>query len=167
MSELALRKYVADQLTANVTLPTGTGRYKTFSSHRQLLKRDVLGSNVVLQVARMKATEKRLAGARGIGVKLADWSVDLLVVGNGKNADSDADDFSVLVDNVIRVFRQQVTTALPATLTDPQTGATSVLTHIGEEIELETLDPDMEVTQGRILFRARITLSAKEVISPN
>lgn len=166
MSELALRKFVADQLTANIVLPTGTGRFKTFTAHRQMFKREVLGSHVVLQVGRLRALEKRLAGARGIGVKQATWSIDLLVVGNGKDADADGDDFSVLVNSAIKVFRQQASTSLPTTLTDPQTAETSTLTHIGEEIDVETLDPDMEAVQGRILFRSRITLSAIEVISP-
>jgi len=166
VSELALRKYIADQLTADLVLPTGTGRYKTFTAHRQMLKRDVLGSHVVLQVGRLHGLEKRQAGARGIGVKLVDWVIDMLVVANGNNADADGDDFSVLVDNVKKVFRQQSTTVLPATLTDPQTSETSTLTHIGEEIDHETLDPDTEAQQGRILYRARVALTAKEIITP-
>lgn len=165
MTELALRAYIQTQLNANEVLPTGTGRFKTFKAHRQMFKRDVLGANVVLQVGRMHSKEKREAGARGIGKKLLDWSIDLLVVANGKDPDLDADDFSVLVDNTKKVFRQNTSTPLPATLTDPQTSETSVLTHIGEEIDHETLDPDMEATQGRILFRARITMTAKEIIT--
>lgn len=166
MSELALRKFVADQLTADLVLPTGTGRYKNFTAHRQMAKREVLGAHVVLQVGRLHGLEKRQAGARGIGVKLVDWTVDMLVVANGKDPDADGDDFSVLVDNLKKVFRQQSTTTLPATLTDPQTSETSILTHIGEEVEHETLDPDMEAMEGRILFRARLALTAKEIITP-
>lgn len=164
MSELALRKYLADQLTADLVLPTGTGRYKSFTAHRQMLKREVLGAHVVLQVGRMQVRERRMDGARSIGVKEAHWTVDLLVVANGKDADADGDDFSALVDNVKKVFRQKVT--IPATLTDPQTSETSTLTYVGETLDAETLEPDMETVQGRILYRARITLDAREVLTP-
>lgn len=165
MTEFALRSYVQTQLTTNDVLPTGTGRYKSFKAHRRLAKREVLGSNIVLQIGRMRSKEKREAGARGIGKKLLDWTIELLVVGNGKDPDADGDDFDVMVDNTKKVFRQSTTSPLPATLTDPQTGETSVLTHIGEEIDHETLDPDMEAQQGRILFRARLTMTAKEIIT--
>ena len=165
MTELALRTYVQQQLTTNEVLPTGTGRFKTFTAHRQMAKREVLGAHVVLQIGRMSSREKREAGARGIGKKLLDWTIDLIVAGNGNNADADGDDFSVLVDNTKKVFRQSTSSPLPATLTDPQTSETSVLTHIGEVIDHETLDPEMEAPQGRILFRARITMTAKEIIT--
>ena len=165
MSELALRTYMQTQLTTNEVLPTGTGRFKTFTAHRQMLKREVLGGHVVLQIGRMHSHEVREAGARGIGKKRLDWTIDLLVVANGNDADKDADDFAVLVDNTKKVFRQATLTPLPATLTDPQTSETSTLTHIGETIDAETLDPDMTAKQGRILFRARITLTAKEIIT--
>jgi len=156
---------VQTQLTTNEVLPTGTGRYKSFTAHREMLKREVLGSHIVLQIGRMSSHEVREAGARGIGKKRLDWTIELLIVANGKDPDLDADDFSVFVDNTKKVFRQASFTPLPATLTDPQTSEASTLTHIGEKIEHEILDPDMETVQGRILFRARITLTAKEIIT--
>lgn len=174
MSELALRSYIQAQLTANEVLPSGTGRFKSFTAHRHMAKREVLGSHVVLQVGRMRSKETRLAGARGIGTKVIEWTADLLVVANGTSEEpvpptsataSDADDFSTLVEATKEVFRNSSMTPLPATLTDPETSRTSTLTHIGETIDHETLDPDMEAIQGRVLFRAVITVTAKETIT--
>jgi hypothetical protein len=77
---------------------------------------------------------------------------------SGQNADSK---FPSIVDAVTAVLRN---TQMPVTITDPDTGQTSTILEIGEEIDVD-YPPARAIQQQRIYdYRARLTLPIREEI---
>jgi hypothetical protein len=83
--------------------------------------------------------EKRLAAGgnpRGAGLKRSDHAVQVYVLVIDDPSDAHADTaFPNLLNTVMQAFRA---VPLPVTITDPDTGATSRISEIGEDFSVQT-----------------------------
>lgn len=168
MSEIGVREFCRS--TAAATALTHITNFTKVAAFRQLPRRQNLRSTIMVGIGQVVSEEVRgTLGGRGSGIgtgtKKITYAVDLLIVATGAAAASAGDDFTVFLDALKAQFR---TVVLPATVTDPVTGATTQIQRVGEDMHAEAYEPDVDNDEeqedgtGGLIFRAVLTLTVVE-----
>lgn len=161
-SRSAVKKFVIDNtLTA---LPTGITLFKTIATARYEPKVEKLGSTVFCWIGETRRKVSRLSLGRGTGQKLAEWVVDVMVIGTCSDEQNGADQFQSIVDGIAESFEAIVLSPAP-TIVDPVDGGASVVLVIGETWSDVVFRPELTADQGRVVFRAIISLPVIEYLS--
>lgn len=162
MSALAVKEYVRQQLAA-LDVPV------LASVWSQRPKQVPVGEQTVIVITDPDAREARLAGPRAQagnpqsgGAKTVTHRVRLDVYWVAADEQAGGRWFDTLLELIAQTFRG---VALPAALTDPDTGAQSALALIGEEMETHRLEPELDQSvEGLVAFTAEVTLTAVEYV---
>jgi hypothetical protein len=153
MSRLAIKEYCRQQLALlDVPVPCAV--------LVQRPKEIEVGEQAVMVVQVPETKERRLTASRGVGRKelLHRVRLDLYWLAADEQAGGRA--FDGLLEQVDAIFRSA---AIPAAVSDPDTGAASVVVWIGEEIETTVEEPLLdESLAGLVVFAAQKTLPVTE-----
>jgi hypothetical protein len=105
-----------------------------------------------------KYAEERHTMPRLYGQKRVKYALTLWVQLATSNEDLN-NDFDLVIQTIQRILR---TVSIPISLTDSQTGETSVLQTIGEEMSVQHPPPMTSADQRMLLHNATVTVVATE-----
>lgn len=161
-SRSAVKKFVIDN--TSTTIPTGVTLFNTIATFRYEPKITTLGSTIGCWVGETRRKVTRLSLGRGGGQKLAEWQVQLMLIGTSSDEKNGLDQFQAVVDNIAESY-ETINLSPPPTITDPVDGGTSQITIIGETWSDLMYRPEFTGDQGRVVFRAIVTIPISEYLS--
>jgi len=161
-SRSAVKKFVIDNTLT--TLPTGITLFQTIATARYEPKVEKLGSTVFCWIGETKRKVSRLSLGRGGGQKLAEWMVDVMVIATTSDEQNGADQFQTIVDTIAESF-ETINLSPPPVIVDPVDGGVSTVLIIGETWSDVVFRPELTAEQGRVVFRAIISLPVTEYLS--
>lgn len=161
-SRAAVTKFVADN--ANTTIPTNVTLFKTIQVTRHEPKITTLGATVAVWVGETRRQVTRLSLGRGGGQKEAKWNVQLMLIATCSDEINGRDQFQGIVDNIAESY-ETISLSPPPTITDPVDGGSTQILIIGESWSDVEFRPEFTGEQGRVVFRAIITIPITEYLS--
>jgi hypothetical protein len=160
-SRSAVKKFVTDN--TSTTLPSGVSLFSVIQTSRYEPKVATLGATIVCWPGETRRQVTRLSLGRGGGQKLAQWSVQLMIIGTSSDEKNGLDQFQTVVDTIAESY-ETISLSPAPTITDPVDGGTSVITIIGETWSDVMYRPEFTGDQGRIVFRAIVTIPVTEYL---
>lgn len=162
MSVLAVKEYVAAQL-ALLDVPV------LASVWSQRPKQVTVGEQTVVIVTCPQSRERRLTGARARqgaptsgGLKQIEHTIRLDVYWIAADEQAGGRWFDTLLDLLDQTYRA---VTLPAALTDAETGGQSSISVLGEQIDTQREEPQLdESAEGVVAFTATKTLQVTEYV---
>ena len=153
MSVVAIKTYVQQQ-TALLDVPV------TCEIFAQRPKEVEVGQNAIIVVNVPQSREKRLTMPRTYGQKVIEHQVSLVVYWVSDDEQTGGQYFDGLLWQIDHIFR---TTAIQATITDPDNGEQSVLDFVGENIDTRVDAPEFAgEDQSVVVFAAEKVLLLSE-----
>jgi len=111
-----------------------------------------------------QGNNKRQTAHRGAGFRSTIWTVSVWLMSPDNSTNPNADSaFASLIDAVVEAW---VTTPMPISIEDPQTGRTSQLVAIGEQFTVQQSPAHTLADQRLFLYEALIDFTIEEMSIP-
>ena len=156
MSQLAVKLYAQQQL-ALLDVPVQAAVFS------QRPKQVAVGDQAVVVITCPESRERRLTVTRGSGRKEVVHRLRLEVYWVAADEQTGGRAFDTLLWQLDNLFRS---VAIPAAVSDPESGEASVVLFIGEAIETTLHEPVLdEAPQGLVAFSAEKVLTVTEHVT--